>query len=372
MIKYGYSENILPAGEKGGFGRRGVKAMITVSVCMIVKNEEKVLRRCLDSLKEIADELIIVDTGSSDETKAIALEYTDKVFDFEWIDDFSAARNYSFGFATKDYIYMADADEVIDEVNLKKFIRLKEGLDDETEIVQMYYSNQLEHNTTYNYDKEYRPKLFKRVRKFRFIEPVHEEIRLEPVIYNSDIEIEHRPLSNHAQRDFNTFRKAYGKTGRLSERLLNMYAKELMIAGSAKDFKEAEDIFLAAMENTKAALDTIKQCQCVLARGARLNGDKELFFKCALKNVALDRASAEVCNELGEYYYERADYAEAELWYYNAAFETEPELSIQCGRLNPLKKLGEIRDNAGDKESALYYNGLYEKEKAGNVYGTDN
>lgn len=67
--------------------------MATVSLCMIVKNEEKVLGRCLDSAKEIADEIIIVDTGSTDRTKEIAAEYTEKIYDFEWNDDFSAARN---------------------------------------------------------------------------------------------------------------------------------------------------------------------------------------------------------------------------------------------------------------------------------------
>ena len=70
--------------------------MFTLSVCMIVKNEEAVLGRCLDCVRQFADEIIIVDTGSTDTTKEIANKYTDKVFDFEWCDDFSKARNFSF------------------------------------------------------------------------------------------------------------------------------------------------------------------------------------------------------------------------------------------------------------------------------------
>ena len=77
--------------------------MITISLCMIVKNEEAVLARCLESVKDVVDEIIIVDTGSTDKTKQIAYRYTQNVYDFEWIDDFSAARNYSFSKATKDY-----------------------------------------------------------------------------------------------------------------------------------------------------------------------------------------------------------------------------------------------------------------------------
>ena len=88
--------------------------MITVSLCMIVKNEEDILARCLDSLKGLMDEIIIVDTGSTDRTKEIAANYTDKIYDFSWCDDFAAARNFSFYKATKEYIYAPDADEVLD------------------------------------------------------------------------------------------------------------------------------------------------------------------------------------------------------------------------------------------------------------------
>ncbi|MCI1958912.1 MAG: glycosyltransferase family 2 protein [Clostridia bacterium] len=188
--------------------------MITISACLIVKNEEKILARCLDSLKEIADELIIVDTGSDDGTKQIALSYTDKVYDFKWEDDFSSARNFSFSKSSMEYIYTADADEVIDTENRRKFIKLKQSLLPEIEIVQMLYKNQLKHNTTYNFDKEYRPKLYKRLRNFKWQDPIHESVVLEPVIYNSDIEIIHMPKSNHGKRDFNIFQKLIkqGKT----------------------------------------------------------------------------------------------------------------------------------------------------------------
>lgn len=87
--------------------------MVSISLCMIVKNEEAILERCLDSLEGLMDEIIIVDTGSTDNTKQVALKYTDKVYDFSWCDDFAAARNFSFSKATKEYIYAPDADEEI-------------------------------------------------------------------------------------------------------------------------------------------------------------------------------------------------------------------------------------------------------------------
>ena len=99
--------------------------MPTISLCMIVRDEESVLDRCLSCVKDIADEIIIVDTGSTDKTKEIAALYTDKIYDFKWIDDFSAARNFSFSKASMDYIMWLDADDVIDSENKKKLLNLK-------------------------------------------------------------------------------------------------------------------------------------------------------------------------------------------------------------------------------------------------------
>ena len=89
----------------------------TISLCMIVKDEEEYLTRCLKSIKPVVDEIIIVDTGSSDKTKDIAMAFGAKVFDFTWTDDFSEARNFSISKAKKDWIFVLDADEVISPVD---------------------------------------------------------------------------------------------------------------------------------------------------------------------------------------------------------------------------------------------------------------
>lgn len=114
--------------------------MITISLCMILKDEEDVLDRCLSSVKGLVDEIIIVDTGSTDATKQIALQYTDQVFDFAWIDDFAAARNYAFSKANMEYCMWLDADDVIEEKDRLDFLTLKNTLTLDTDIVMMRYN----------------------------------------------------------------------------------------------------------------------------------------------------------------------------------------------------------------------------------------
>ncbi|MGB8454186.1 MAG: glycosyltransferase [Anaerocolumna sp.] len=328
--------------------------MITISACLIVRNEGNVLSRCLECLKNIADEIVIIDTGSADRTKKIANNYTDRIFDFKWIDDFAAARNFSFSKATMDYIYVADADEVIDEENQKKFLDLKRTLLPEIEIVQMKYTNQLQYNTTYNFDAEYRPKLYKRLRKFNWIDPIHESVSLDPVIYDSDIDIIHLPENNHAGRDFKTFQKFVRRGEKLSGKLFNLYARELFIAGTEKDFLEAEEYFEQQAEED-IPFGQLKVIQCVLARCARLRKDIVQFYKYSLKNVAGEKASAEVCYEVGEYFFELEDYKEATIWFYNAAYETESELDIHYSGDYPLRRLSVCYDRLGIKEQAKAY-----------------
>jgi glycosyltransferase involved in cell wall biosynthesis len=94
--------------------------MAEISLCMITRNEERFLEQCLNSVKDLANEIIIVDTGSYDKTKEIARKFNAKIIDFKWIDDFSAARNESLKHATKDWILVLDADEVIDQENCEK------------------------------------------------------------------------------------------------------------------------------------------------------------------------------------------------------------------------------------------------------------
>lgn len=328
--------------------------MITISLCMIVKNEEAVLARCLDSVAGLMDEIIIVDTGSQDGTKQAAARYTDRIYDFEWTEDFSAARNFAFSRATKEYIYSADADEVLDEQNRERFLQLKKTLLPEVEIVQMKYGNQLQFGTVYNFDEEYRPKLFKRLRPFVWEEKVHEAVRLAPLVYDSEVVITHLPTGSHGSRDLLNLYRQTLDGGRLSKRLHNLYARELMLVGQAGELDRASAYFEAAAADVEREPEEVAISCCVAARAARLKGDTLRFFKYACKVIAGEGCS-EICFDLGQFYENLEDFEEAVIWYYNAAFETQPLLDLRCSARWPREGLARCYRAMGLEETALEY-----------------
>ncbi len=100
----------------------------SVSVCIIAKNEEKYIETCMQALQPFDVEVVVVDTGSTDRTKEIARKYTENVYDFEWIGDFSAARNFAASKAKHNYIVALDCDEFIERLNIpeiEKFLKEK-------------------------------------------------------------------------------------------------------------------------------------------------------------------------------------------------------------------------------------------------------
>lgn len=344
--------------QKGGI------FLITISLCMIVKNEEAVLARCLDSVADLVEEIVIVDTGSTDGTKTVAEKYTRLIFDFEWRDDFSEARNFAFSKASMEYIYSADADEVLSEENRERFLQLKATLLPEIEIVQMKYANQLKFQTVYNFDEEYRPKLFKRRRDFVWEAPIHETVRLMPVVFDSDVVITHLPDDSHAKRDLNHFYRHCSEGYRLPKRLHDLYARELMMAGDEEDFARAAGFFRDSAADGERDSEEIAQACCVAARAARLAGDVVEFFKYTSKVLA-EEACSEICCELGLFYEGTADMEEAAIWYYNAVYETQPILDLRTGGTLGLEGLIRCYESMGCGEQVQFYRSELEKKTSG-------
>lgn len=134
---------------------------------MIVKNEEAMLARCLQSVKG-ADEIIIVDTGSIDKTKEIAGLYTDKIYDFEWCDDFSKARNFAKEQCTGDWILSIDADELLEDGGIEKIRTLLAEIMGDAVKIRMEASN----------NKYYVQRLFRNKPEVFFEGRIHEIINV--------------------------------------------------------------------------------------------------------------------------------------------------------------------------------------------------
>lgn len=162
-----------------------------LSVCLIVKDEEPVIRRCLSAVSRIADELIVVDTGSADRTAEIAKEYTPYVYLHLWQNSFAEARNYSYSKATGDYIMWMDADDVVSEENIARFNTLKaEGTD--ADVIFTLYKEYSESGLT-NYIL--RDRIVKRSVFRKWLYDVHEAIPTQPEwkrSYRPDLEIIHK------------------------------------------------------------------------------------------------------------------------------------------------------------------------------------
>lgn len=291
--------------------------MVTISLCMIVRNEEEVLARCLESVKNAADEIIIVDTGSSDSTKEIASKYTDKIFDFEWIDDFSAARNFAYEKADMDYQMWLDADDVLPSDSLQKLIALKKSLASDIDIVTMKYITHFDANENPILVST-RERLTRRAKNYKWQEPVHECIPLIGNVFNSDIVIHHRQVYQETRSDRNiniyTALEASGK--QLSPRQQYYFARELKDHGH---WAKAVYYFEKFIYSEKGWVeDNIASCFNLAACYNAL-GDTSKILPVLFQSFNYDAPRAEILCEIGYYYKRLKDYKTALKWFRIAA-----------------------------------------------------
>lgn len=144
-----------------------------ISACMIAKNEEKVIARCIESYRKVVDEIIVVDTGSTDRTVAIAESMGAKVFRFTWNDDFSAAKNFAIDQAKGDWIVFLDADEYFANgtgANLRRYLN---KLDKAYNAVVCRMIN-IDEISGKAIDEITHIRVFKNNKKIRYVRPIHE------------------------------------------------------------------------------------------------------------------------------------------------------------------------------------------------------
>ncbi|MEA5025056.1 hypothetical protein SDC9_24607 [bioreactor metagenome] len=330
---------------------------ISISLCMIVRNEEKTIARCLDSVCDIADEIIIVDTGSTDRTKEIVARYTDKIFDFAWIDDFAAARNYAFSLGTKEYLLWLDADDVILESDRLKFYDLKKNLNPSIDVVNMHYLLAFDSSENPTFTLR-RNRLVRRGKNFRWKGAVHEYLEVSGNIMNSDIAIAHKSEEHDSERNLRIYEKRLEQGEEFSPRDLYYFANELY---DHKQYEKAVEYYKKFLNTEKGWVeDNISACG-KLADIYKLLGDSANAQAYLYKSFDYDTPRAEFCCRIGFNHLNAGKYQQAIFWYKLASELEKPTnswgpKSEACWTYLPHLQLCVCYDRLGMHELAYKHN----------------
>ena len=285
--------------------------MITISLCMIVKNEEEILARCLETAKDLVDEINIVDTGSTDRTIEIAQQYTDRIFHFEWINNFAAARNESFKYATKDYILYLDADDVLLEADRAKLKELKETLDPSVDSVSMYYDAGTDEfgNVTMRYRRN---RLVKREKNFQWRGDCHQYLEVHGKIINSEIAVTHKKIRHAVGRTLSIYEGKITRGDVFSPRDHFYYGNELRENARYEEAIESYKKNIAMKEGWIE--DKIFAC---MYKGDcyRYLGDMDNELTSLFETFRFSSPRAEACSRIGYNFQRKKDYKTAIFWY---------------------------------------------------------
>lgn len=330
---------------------------MTLGLCMIVKNESEVLSRALDGICGVADEIVIVDTGSTDNTSEIARKYTDKIYDHAWQNDFSAARNFALSKLTADYWMWLDADDVVPAKTartIKKFISVSDG---SVDAVMMPYvaSTDKDGKPVFSY---YRERIMKCKPEFVWQGRVHEAVAVSGNVVRLPQPIVHAKPSDRSTgtRNLDIYRATVESGEKLTPREMYYYARELFYNGL---IKEATDEFSAFIGTDGAAFNKADAC-VMLSRCYKLSGDKRTALFAAFDSFAFGLPTGEACCEIASLFFEMNDYNAAAYWY-ERALRAKPDyasgafVDSECYSFIPLVWLCVCYDRLGDKDRAYRY-----------------
>ena len=335
--------------------------MAAVSLCMIVKDEEDVLGRCLDSMKGLVDEIVIVDTGSADRTKETAALDTDRIYDYPWVGDFAAARNYAFEKGRMDYLMWMDADDVLPPEEADRFIEMKEQIADE-DVIMMPYVTAFDEKgrPVFHY---YRERIVRNHAGFRFQGKVHEVIQPAGKIIYRDIRIEHRKLRvkpGSGDRNLKIYEKMEENGEYFDSRALYYYGRELVYHRKYEKGAEVLSCFLTRPDGwTENKIDAARQL-AVCYYGMC---EEQKALHSLLHALEYDVPRGEICCDLGRHFQDRGRYEQAIYWYKQAlhakkAPETGAFIDEDCYGFLPAVSLCVCYDRLGNRREAEKYNEL--------------
>lgn len=315
-----------------------------ISACLIMKNESRKnelfkdktnIDVCLSSLSKFVDEIIVVDTGSTDNSVEIAKKYTDKVFTFvEESFNFSNARNFSFSKATYDWILWQDMDDYYTEENINKLKKLKDEVLPNTNV--KYFS--------WNYDYRHvgdtciysfvRDRLLKNDGSFKWQYAIHEEL-----IVNGngcvleEITTRHTCNSDNGYKYIQMFEKRIQDGIKLKPREKYYFAGELFVLNR---IDEAMEILLDFEKDNYYGTYENKRAQDYLAKGYLSKGDYKNALEHFLKCLVFDKPSVEINYNIANCYFNLDRIDEAIFWYNINAEDKYPRNNLSSTNNNCL------------------------------------
>ncbi len=332
---------------------------MSCSLCMIVKNEEEGLARCLESAGGIFDEIIIVDTGSTDSTREIALRFTDKVYDYVWQDDFAAARNYSLSLAASEYAMWLDGDDYIPPEARSELARILSELSAaRPDAVYLPYAVGFDELGVPNFVYE-RERIIRLASGMRFEGAIHEAIPVSGKAIHEGAQIYHLGKSKREEgRNLRIFEGMIKSGKPLSAREKYYYARELCYAGR---LEEAKRYYLECFEDESAwSENRISSAAELASIISQENPEKALSL--LFSSFKLSPPRADICCIAGNIFLKKGEYEQAIFWYSLApsryAGVGASLISADYGGYIPYLQLTVIYDRLGDNRAAREYNEL--------------
>lgn len=333
---------------------------MTLGLCMIVKDEADVLGRCLQSTEGLFDEIVVADTGSQDETRAIARRFGAAVYDFAWQDDFSAARNFAFAQAHADYLAWLDADDVIEARDFAAWRALKRSLDGSVDAFMLPYRAGVDGRGKASL-VYFRERVLRRDCAFRWEGAVHEAIAVRGNVRWGEAAVTHKkPAGRTAPgRNLRIYARQFARGIRPTPRDVFYFARELSDCGLPS---AAADVFAFFLRGEGWVENKISACRDLAACHRRL-GEPERELAALFRSFDYAPPRPEICCDVGSFFMRRQDWKQAIFWFKLAVNEkadpcTGAFTCPDCSGYIPYLWMCVCYDRLGEYERAAHCNEL--------------
>lgn len=324
--------------------------MKTLSITIICKDEENNLALLLPKL-DFADQVVVVDTGSTDNSVAVAYEYAEVYF-YKWCNDFAKARNYAISKADGDYIMWLDCDDDLPELTVDKIKRWLADENQQQDFVYLKY--RMGQNSQFWF---WRERIVRRVPQCRFKGFIHEAIIPFGQTHYIDGDVVHTSIADHSMRNLAIYQDALSRGKRFTLRDKFYYGRTLYESGLHVD---AVAVLRKVAQSGKAyVVDRVSSLK-LIARIFLKQGDTFAALKYLSNSAALLPLDAETCCLFGDAYYSSNNFVYAARWY-----EIAMQTLFQVGfvndyykRLYPCIQLSVCFWRLGDMRNAKYYHKL--------------